>query len=134
MYADLPTFQIVGDNCDIHQRASHETLSCRDKDHHWFNIYAVKDRIQGLHLPDDYPIASVATLPLATFLPTIEDCLALRKCFIILVACVLMKYIPWFKFLLPVTSDHIRHKYSDVLVRKSEMVCNNIYMYITYYK
>lgn len=69
LFADLPTFHIVGDNCDLHQKPSHQTLSRQNQEHHWFQIYAVKDRVQGLHLRDDGPTASMATLTLATFLP-----------------------------------------------------------------
>lgn len=90
--SDLPTSQLVGDNCDVHGKASHQTMLMRDQDHHWFNMFAAKDRVQGLHLPDDQPIASVANLPLATFLPNVDDCVALRHEFIVLVFRVLIRH------------------------------------------
>ena len=49
-------------------------------------MYAVKDRVQGLYLPNKPTTASVATLPLTTFLPNVEDCVALHEEFITLVA------------------------------------------------
>ena len=119
---DLPTFRIVGDNCDIHQKASRPSLTQRDQDHHWFNIYAVKDRVLGLHLADDQAIANISNLPLAAFLPHVEDCIAIRKEFIVLVARVLIRYIPWFECLQPVISDHIPHEYMDIMASKSEIV------------
>lgn len=119
---DLPTFRIVGDNCDLHQKPSHQTLSMRDLDHHWFNMYAVKDRVQGLHLSDAQPTASIATLPLATFLPSVKDCVALREEFILLFARVLIRYLPWFRCLKPVVPDHMPHEYSTVMAEKSEIV------------
>ena len=72
----------------IHQKSSHQTVSRQDQDHvhHWFNMYAVKDRVQGLYLPNKPTTASVATLPLTTFLPNVEDCVALHEEFITLVA------------------------------------------------
>ena len=70
-------------------------------------------RVQGLHLPDKPTTASVATLPLATFLPNVEDCVALREEFITLVAQVLMKYLPWFKCFKPVLPEHIPHEYTS---------------------
>lgn len=118
----MPTFRLVGDNCDLHQKASHQTLSKRDQDHHWFNLYAVKDRVQGLHLPDLQPTALVATLPLATFLPNVEDCIALRKDFIQLMARVLMRYLHWFRCLKPVVPEHMAHEYSETMSKQSEIV------------
>ncbi len=122
VHVDLPTFRIVGDNCDLHQKASHQTLSRRNQDHHWFNMYAVNDRVQGLHLPDNLPRASVATLPLATFLPNVEDCVALRYEFIIVLARVLIRYLPWFRCLKPVIQDHMPHEYTEFMAIKSEIV------------
>lgn len=52
----------------------------RDQDyHHWFNMYAVRDRVQGLHLPDDQPTAAIAALPLGTFLPNVEVCVTFHS-------------------------------------------------------
>lgn len=94
----------------------------RDLDHHWFNMYAVKDRVQGLHLPDERPTASIATLPLATFLPNVQDCVALREEFILLFARVLIRYLPWFKCLKSVVPNHMPHEYSTAMAEKSEIV------------
>ena len=59
-------------------------------------LYAVKDRVQGLHLAEDRPIASISTLPLSTWLPNADECRALRQDSIILAARVLLKHLPWF--------------------------------------
>ena len=88
-------------------------------------MYAVQDRVQGLHLPDNQPVASVATLPLATFLPNVDDCVALRSEFIVLVARVLIQYLPWFSCLKPVIPDHMPHEYTDLMSTKSEIVSVN---------
>ena len=95
-------------------------------------MYAVKDRALGLHLPDKQPTASVTTLPLATFLPDVEDCVALRKEFIILVARVLIRYIPWFRCLQPVVPDHMHHEYTEVMAQKSEIVSGTKEVFICY--
>ena len=85
-------------------------------------MYAVKDHVQRLLLSDKPTTASVATLPLATFLPNVEDCVALREEFITLVAQVLMKYLPWFKCFKPVVPEHIPHEYTKVISQKSDIV------------
>ena len=94
----------------------------RDQDHHWFNLYAVKDRVLGLHLAEEQPLPDIATLPLSTFLPNIEDCINICKEFIILVARVLLRYFPWFECLKPEVPSHIPHPCSDVMSSKSEIV------------
>ena len=112
----------MGDNCDLHQKPTHETLARRAQDHHWFNLYAVKDRVQGLHLADDRPIASISTLPLSTWLPNADECRALRQDSIILAARVLLKHLPWFSCIKSVVADHIPHDYSSSAKQKSEIV------------
>ena len=133
---DLPTFRIVGDNCDLHQKPTHETLARRAQDHHWFNLYAVKDRVQGLHLADDRPIASISTLPLSTWLPNADECIALRQDFIILAARVQIKHLPWFSCIKSVVADHIPHDYSSSAKQKSEIVSLILWytMITCYYK
>lgn len=38
LISELPYFQIVGDNVDVHQKASHQTTERRDKNHHWQHL------------------------------------------------------------------------------------------------
>ena len=76
---EYPTYQIIGDNVDLHQRASYQTMDLRDSDHHWFHLYAVKDRVTGIGLPNDSPMRDISQLPLHTFLPSVKDCNFLRN-------------------------------------------------------
>ena len=87
-----PTFQVVGDNVDMWQKASHATLALKEKDHHWFYMYAVTNHITGEHLRNDKPVADVKLLPLGTWLPSVEDCVCLRDEFIIHVSRVIVKH------------------------------------------
>ena len=61
---DCPSYQIIGYNVDLHQRTPHQTMERRDKDHHWFQLYAVQDHVIEKDLPNDAPITDVSTLPL----------------------------------------------------------------------
>ena len=85
-------------------------------------MYAIKDRVVGLHLADDRPITEIAKLPLSAFLPNVKDCRCLHREFTILMVCVLVKYLPCFLFLQAVVPDHIPHQFSDVMNKKSETV------------
>ena len=44
-YADNVPFQIVMDNVDKRLKVRHMTMSNQNKDYHWCNAYAVKNRI-----------------------------------------------------------------------------------------
>ena len=70
--------------------------------------------LTGKDLPNDTPIADVAKLPLQIFLPSVDH---IRE-FGVLIAREKMEYFP----LKTVVPDHIQHKYSDVMMLKSEMV------------
>lgn len=120
-----PSVQIIGDNLDTNQKASRQTSTYRGKSHHWFSLYAVKDRVSGNHLPDERPLADVSKLPLSTWLPSISDCISLREEFIILVSRVLVKNFSAFDFLKNEVIDHIPHVYSAVMKKKSEIVSND---------
>ena len=85
-------------------------------------MYAIKDRIFGLHLPDQGPQANVQKLPLSSFLPNVDDCVSVHKEFTILFARVLIKHLPCFRFLQTVVPDHINHQHIGAMKSKSEVV------------
>ena len=81
----MTSYQIIGD-VDLHQRTSHQSMKRKDKDHHWFQMYAVQDCVTGKDLSNDAPISDVAKIPLHTFLPSIEECNHIRAEFEVLIA------------------------------------------------
>ena len=118
-----PTFQIIGDNVDLRQKPTHQTLDRRGKDHHWFHMVAVKDRAVSGDISDTQPSAMVKDLELHTFLPTIEDCIKLKHEFVILCARVLTERLAAFKHLRECVPTHVPHKFSREMSLKSEIVC-----------
>ena len=117
-------FQLIGDNVDIEKHASHQTLEKRNQNHHWFHIMAVRDRVEDKILSDIKPKADIKKLPLHTFLPSVEDCQHLHKEFVILAVRVLVENLSAFKQFSKVVPEHIPHKYSSVMSKKSEIVSN----------
>ena len=107
---------------DLHQNPTHQSLERKARDHHWFHLYAARDRISGLHLSDDTPIANVANVPLQTFLPSVEDCLHLQKESAVLISRVLVAKMTYFQPLKSVVPVHIRHKHYLDVKAKSEIV------------
>ena len=94
----------------------------RDKDHHWFHLYAVRDRICDPNLADNAPISEVSTLPLKTFLPSAADCYKLQTEFSTLIGGVLVKNVSFFSQFQENVLDHIKHRYSADMARKSKTV------------
>ena len=128
------TIQLVGDNVDIHQYASRQTMEQRDQDHHWFHIIAVRDCVVDDTLSTAEPTTDITQLPLQTFLPSVNDCKQLHDEFVVLVGRVLVKNLSAFKSLATLVPEHIPHKYSSLVTQKSEIVCETkIYMYFGYY-
>lgn len=117
-----PSYQIVGDNVDLHQKPTNRSIERRARDHHWFHLYAVRDRISGLDQSNDAPIANIATVPLQTFLPSLAECLQLREEFAVLVSWVLVARMAYLEPLKSVVSEHIRHKHYSEVKAKSEIV------------
>ena len=100
---------------------------------HYFNSYAVKDRvpcssrhasakgascynIDSAKIPED-----LKNTPYTTFLPSVEDCKNLRDNYIHIIARVLVEN---FTFLKPFKAciPSLKHKYSDHMAKKSEIV------------
>ena len=101
----------------------------KDRDHHWFHLYAVQDRICDQGLPDDTPVADVATSPLQTFLPSANACHQLRKEFGVLISRVLVNNLSFFAELKEHIPEHMQHRHSADTSKKSEIV-RLIHLYI----
>ena len=116
------SYQIIGDNVDLKSCPTHFSLSSTTQDHHWFTLYAIKNRVNGEHLANDQPIADISNLPLMTWLPSVCDCVRLRKEFIILVSRILVAKLKVFTVFGDVVSEHIDHQYSNEMAEKSHIV------------
>lgn len=64
------SFSIVLDNVDLRVLASDMTTGNQNKDYHWCNHNAYRDRVNPTHLPDDGPIADLQEVPNSIFLPS----------------------------------------------------------------
>ena len=117
-----PTFQIIGDNVDLRQHPSHQTLERRNQDHHWFHLMAVRDRVSAGDISVTDPTVLVKDLGLHTILPSIEDCKALNDELVVLVARVLTTRLEKWQSLSGCVPTHIQHKYSNETAMKSEIV------------
>ena len=117
-------YVIVGDNLDMRSKARHPSRTHANKDHHFFNLIAVKKRIcldktyhvqSNLHKEKCLP-------PVTDFLPSVHDNECLKEDFKILVGRILAKHVPELEWLNEVLPDHIHHKNLSQVTKKTEAV------------
>ena len=100
--------QFIEDNVDLTQEVSHEVAKRKKKEHHWFHLIAVKDRVVAEDPPSKSPV-NIKELLLQTFLPSVEDCLNLRTELTVLVARVLVTHLTAFKAFSNLIPQHIEN-------------------------
>ncbi len=91
-----PTFKIVGDNIDKYVKPREMRIDAQASMLHYFNMYAVRDRLDVSDLPDDAALPDLSSVRVEKVLPDSEDHTALRSNFTVLVGRVLKKHMPFF--------------------------------------
>ena len=122
-------YKLVGDNLD-------KTIKPRDMrvDHlpqslHYFNIYAVLDRVDFRSLSCDTSIIDVAKIDTSKFLPSAADMEAMIANFSVLISRLLVNHISALCEYSACVPAHIDHKYSREMSAKSHVVRNTISNY-----
>ena len=115
-------FQLIGDNLDLQVAPHIQSVQYHPQSLHWFNLLAVKHRVQAAHLTNTTSQRPVTDLMNSDFLPSSHDHCELRKHFVILVGRVLVERLASFEVLRGQAIYHVRHKYSNVMKSKTEMV------------
>jgi hypothetical protein len=122
-----PGFQITGDNVDLAIKARHMSTYKQNQSIHWFNLNAVKNRVNGNHLSDKAPAESILTFENVCFLPSLRDNQDLMHDLIPLFARSIVYNIPALsKVFSRAIVHHIPHMYTDVMNEKSEQVCQSM--------
>ena len=66
-------FKLVGDNIDKNVRPRHQTLQRQTQSFHYFNSYAIKDRLDLFVMSDNPSAQDVEAIDVNTILPSAED-------------------------------------------------------------
>ncbi len=98
-------------------RVDHQSQSL-----HYFNVYAVQDRVDLSHLSNESRIIDPDEVDFSKFVPLAEDYEAITDNFIVLISGILVKYLPHFSKYAPVVPKAIQHKYSKEMSKKSNVV------------
>lgn len=117
-----PGFKFPFDNFDIHQNVRNMTEENQNKDLHWVNHNAVKNRVSGNHLPNNVPICDIKELDNAKLLPNSMDNILQRENYIKLVGRVITQEIPYLNFCEDTFPQHISHAHSEEMAKKSEKI------------
>lgn len=118
------TFKIILDNMDLRITTRDMTSDRQNKDIHWVNHNAVKNRVTDLGSNKRVHV-ELSELDNSQLLPSAADHEKLRTDFTHLVSRVLVEHIPCMQFLQPVCLQHIPHQYSKEMAQKSEKVSNS---------
>ncbi|XP_019644096.1 PREDICTED: uncharacterized protein LOC109485103 [Branchiostoma belcheri] len=116
-----PWYQLIFDNLDFIITAKHQGHDDNNKNYHWVHQGSFQDRVSS-NLPNSAPQKALADFDLADVLPTEDIQQELRRNYIILIARVMVKYIPAFHSLKDVAVWHIPHQYEEEMSKKSEQV------------
>ena len=113
------TFKFVGDNVD-------KQITVRDvrSDHqshllHMYSILAVRSRLPIDDLSKTGTVSDLSSIEFKEFLPSHDDLQITKKNLIVLVGRVLTKYVESLKPLAKSVCQHIPHKYSKHMAKKS---------------
>lgn len=115
-------FKIVGDNIDKNVRRQHQTIDRTTTSLHYFNAYAVSDRVNFSSFSENRPDISFSDQLAESLLPSTADLHSLLLNFEVLIGRILVEHLPLLSKLLPAAVQHITHKYSAEMSLKSEVV------------
>ena len=123
------TYKLIGDNLDKHVTPSDMRLDRQAQSLHYFNCYAVKDRLSTVDLEDQPSLPDLSSFSEAKILPTAANHEALLNNIVVLVSGVIKKNFTYFSKFGTGVPKHIKHKYYAELSKKSEVV-SLIYIHV----
>ena len=115
------SFKLVGDNIDKTVRPRHMRVDHQAASLHYFNVYAVQDRISFQHLSNTPRLIYPDDVDVNKFLPTAADSTALIHNFKVLMKRILVHYLPAMSHLTDV-NQHITHQWTANMSMKSVVV------------
>ena len=112
--------KLVIDNIDKTVKRRDQTIDAQTTSLHYVQVYSVKDRVDYSKFSTSRPSPSES---LYSIIPTSSDYQTLKDNFSILVARVLVEYIPYFsEDFKGLTTRHILHEYSQEMANMSDVV------------
>ena len=128
--SSLKTYKLTRDNLDKNVKPTDYRVDSQTKSLHYFQTYAVRDRIDLSSYDDTPPVVDESNINTKTLLPSESDYEQLTRNFSHHVARVLKEYMPFFSSFGSGLERHIRHQYYEEMSQKSEVVSCVCHVYI----
>lgn len=122
--------KLVGDNIDKHIKPRDMREDAQAQSLHYFNSYAVKDRLSIEGLEDSPCLPDFASFDMKRILTTSKDHEAIKSNFCILVGRVLKKHFKFFSTFATGVVKHTKHKHYEEMSKKSEVVSQKSLSYL----
>ena len=126
--SDGELFKFWGDNVDKRKGVRDVRINHHGSLLHMYTVIAGRSRIQVKELSHTHPVGVLSRLPADTFLPTSEDFLLIQKNLTVIVRRIITRYIDGMSVLSKSVPEHIEHKYSTEMAKKSETVILDVLM------
>ena len=128
-------FKLVGDNIDKTIKPRDMCVESLPQFLHYFNVYAVLDRVDFRSLSADMSIIDITKVDTDIMLPSEADMEAMIANFSVLISRLLVHHLPALCEYSACVAAHIDHKYSSEMSAKSHVVsenlqCDNCYVII----
>ena len=114
--------QFAGDNVSKRKSVWDIRSDNQAKLHHMYSMIAIKTRVTPLLTMSKVSPVALDSVPVSTFLPSLDDVKALCQNLVILVSCVLCKYLKSFACLSHLVPQHIYHMYTKEMSAMSDTV------------
>ena len=118
--------RIVGDNVDLEQTVRIHSHKTTKKSLHWFQIYAVKDKVPCNESLSDHPQRTLVDLEMKESLPTADVHSFLIYNLVLLIPRIVIQYLPAYQPFEKAVKFHISHAYSAEMAKKFEVVCETV--------
>ena len=115
--------RVTFDNFDFKVLANIVLKNHRNSDFHWITHYLTFDRVPSAGLDDTKPlVADITTFSNSNYLLCKDELHLLRKEFIVLVSRVLVEFFPCLNPLKSILPEHIHHRFSTEMAKKSIII------------
>lgn len=121
-FRSLYYFKLVGDNVDKNVKPRNMHSDRQTQSLHFFNVYAVADRIDLSHKSNNVALVDYDEVDLSKLLPTADDEKAIHMNFCTLISRLLVKYMTHLQPFASSVKDHIQHAYSMEMSQLSTVV------------
>ena len=121
------TFKFIGDNLDKKRRVRDIRSDHQGQLLHMYSILVARTRVPT-SLSRSGEVAPIMSIPTSLFLPNMQDLEKVENNLVVLVSRIITAHIKCLQPLAKYVPEHIKHKYSDAMAEKSDVVVLDVLM------